>query len=240
MSLQLIVLPGMHTGSGTPLYHPQREAPIPASYQVNLREAYAKSVSQRAKAYELREKWALAQQDWAALLLFERADGSGVRTGDANRRAATQGAARCEKMLRPPPPKPVAKAAPSAAAQRASDAGRDRVRAQLSAQDAEEAERMEHKDKVDAKLQAWTAGKKGNIRALLSSLDDPQFGLLWPSLNWKKVQLHELITDAQVKRAFTRAIAKLHPDKLAPSTTSVEQRMTAAGVFHALNEAFHA
>ena len=26
------------------------------------------------------------------------------------------------------------------------------------------------------------------------------------------MQLHELITDAQVKRAFTRAIAKLHPE----------------------------
>ena len=113
------------------------------------------------------------------------------------------------------------------------------VRAQLQAQEAEEAERLVHKDAVEAKLDAWMSGKRGNVRALLCSVDDPQYGLLWPALQWKKVQLHELVTDAQVKRAFTRAIAKLHPDKLKPSTTSVEQRMIATGVFHALNEAFH-
>ncbi|KAI3626796.1 SWA2 [Malassezia furfur] len=227
-SMALIVLPGMHAGDGTPVYRPEREAPLDAKYGINLREAYGKSVSQRARAYEAREKWAQAQQDWNALLVYERTEGSGVRTGDAHRRAAADGVARCDKMLRPAPkpaapqpgagaaPRPAAAAAAGAAAQRASDAGRDR-----------------------AKLDAWTSGKRGNVRALLCSVDDPQYGLLWPALQWKKVQLHELVTDAQVKRAFTRAIAKLHPDKLKPSTTSVEQRMIATGVFHALNEAFH-
>lgn len=251
-SLALIVLPGMHAGDGTPVYRPEREAPLDAKYGINLREAYGKSVSQRARAYEAREKWAQAQQDWNALLAYERTEGSGVRTGDAHRRAAADGVARCDKMLRPAPkpaaPKaaapraaarPAAAAAAGAAAQRASDAGRDRVRAQLQAQEAEEAERLVHKDAVEAKLDAWMSGKRGNVRALLCSVDDPQYGLLWPALQWKKVQLHELVTDAQVKRAFTRAIAKLHPDKLKPSTTSVEQRMIATGVFHALNEAFH-
>ncbi|WFC94673.1 auxilin-like clathrin-binding protein required for normal clathrin function [Malassezia brasiliensis] len=250
-NMALIVLPGMHMGDGTPVYRPEREAPLDAKYGINLREAYGKSVSQRARAYEAREKWAQAHQDWNALLVYERTEGSGVRTGDAHRRAATDGLARCDKMLRPAPKaapqaavpraanRPAASDAAGAAAQRASDAGRDRVRAQLQAQEAEEAERLVHKDAVEAKLEAWTNGKRGNVRALLCSVDDPQYGLLWPALQWKKVQLHELVTDAQVKRAFTRAIAKLHPDKLKPSTTNVEQRMIATGVFHALNEAFH-
>lgn len=97
---------------------------------------------------------------------------------------------------------------------------------------------MAHKDSVDARIAAWTAGKKDNVRALLASIDDPALQLVWPELRWKKVGLHELITDAQVKRAYARAIARLHPDKLSPSNTSVEQRLLAAGMFNALNEAY--
>ena len=89
---------------------------------------------------------------------------------------------------------------------------------------------------MDARLAQWTAGKDGNVRALLSSIDDAQFGLLWPELRWKKVGMHELVTDAQVKRAYTRAIARLHPDK--QGGASVEQRMLATGMFHALNSAY--
>ena len=48
--------------------------------------------------------------------------------------------------------------------------------------------------------------------------------------------MHELVTDAQVKRAYTRAISRLHPDK--QGSASVEQRMLATGMFHALNSAY--
>ena len=64
--------------------------------------------------------------------------------------------------------------------------------------------------------------------------------LVWPELRWKKVGMHELVTDAQVKRNYTRAIARLHPDKLSPGSTTVEQRMLASGMFNALNEAYTA
>ncbi|WFD43455.1 auxilin-like clathrin-binding protein required for normal clathrin function [Malassezia psittaci] len=249
--LALLILPGMQSASGTPIYRPNQENPLPAAYQINLREAYAKCISQRARAYEVREQWSCALQDWIALQTYERTEGSGSRLGAANRRAASDGLVRCEKMLRPSTrsePKAANRAtsnsktaAPklNAAAERASDAGRDRVRKQMQAQDAEDAERLQHKDAVEARLEAWTNGKKGNVRALLSSVDDPQYNLIWPSLGWKKVHLHELLTDTQVKRAYTRAIAKLHPDKLKRDSTSVEQRMLATGVFHTLNEAFH-
>lgn len=50
--------------------------------------------------------------------------------------------------------------------------------------------------------------------------------------------LGELVTDAQVKKGYVRAIAKVHPDKLNTSNSTVEQRMLANSVFAALNEAW--
>lgn len=234
LCIELIVLPTMHDG----LYRPSKDA-LPSSHaSLNLREAYAKSLSQRARAHEMLEKWALARQDWAQLLSYERLEGSGVKSGEMHRRAASDGTTRCDRMLKPAAPRPV-RAAPAATAPKLSAEGMARMRAIQQAQDAEEEQRLQHKDSVDARIAAWTKGKETNVRALLASVDDPQFGLVWPALRWKKFGLHELLSDAQVKRAYTKAIARLHPDKLLPSNTSVEQRMLAAGMFNALNEAFH-
>lgn len=237
-SIELIVLPTMQDG----MYRPSQDA-MPASHaSLTLREAYAKSVSQRARAYEANEKWALAKQDWERLAHYERVEGSGVKSGEAHRRAACEGLARCARILQPRPPKSSSAAtgsAASAAAAAASDAGVNRVRALRKAQDDEEAERLSLKDSVDARLAAWTRGKETNIRALLASIDDPKYGLVWDELRWSKINLHNLLTDAQVKRAYTKAIARLHPDKLSSSNTTIEQRMLAAGMFHTLNDAFH-
>ena len=212
----------------------------PLAAAVNLREAWAKALMHRASAYEAAERWQAAADDWDALGAFERTHGSSVRTGERHRKAAAEGTARCKNMLAPRPaavgPAAARPAAPQRALQEASAAGVARVRAQRDAQEAEEAERLRLKDSVDARLAQWTAGKDGNVRALLSSIDDAQFGLLWPELRWKKVGMHELVTDAQVKRAYTRAIARLHPDK--QGGASVEQRMLATGMFHALNSAY--
>ncbi|KAL4398857.1 clathrin-dependent endocytosis protein [Malassezia pachydermatis] len=238
--IELTVLPHMADG----MYRPSQDA-LPSSHSsINLREAYAKSLSRRARAHEVSEKWALAKKDWDLLQQYERLEGSGVKSGETHRRAAMEGVARCERMLIPRPASAPAaasksRAVSSRAAQKASQEGRERMRAIHAAQQAEEAQRMTHKDSVDERIAAWTKGKESNVRALLASVDDPRFDLLWPELRWKKIGMHELVTDAQVKRAYTRAIARLHPDKLPPQTTSVEQRMLAAGVFHALNDAFN-
>ena len=236
LCVELIVLPSMPDG----LYRPSKDA-LPSSHApLNLREAYAKSLSQRARAHEMLEKWALARQDWAQLLSYERLEGSGVKSGAMHRRAASEGTARCDRMLKPvAPQRPARVAVPTATAPKASAEGVARMREIHQAQDAEEEQRLQHKDSVDARIAAWTKGKETNVRALLASVDDPQYRLVWPALRWKKVGLHELLSEAQVKRAYTKAIARLHPDKLSPSDTSVEQRMLAAGMFHALNAAFH-
>ena len=131
-----------------------------------------------------------------------------------------------------------------------------------AAAEAEDQERHALKDAVDARLIAWKGGKEANLRALIASLD----AVLWPELGWQKVGMHELVTPAQVKVRYTKAIAKLHPDKvrlflclglllcgmngrltslglglkLNVKNTTLEQRMIANGVFGTLNEAWNA
>jgi hypothetical protein len=38
--------------------------------------------------------------------------------------------------------------------------------------------------------------------------------VLWPELGWQKVGMAELVSSNQVKIRYTKAIAKLHPDKV--------------------------
>ena len=82
-------------------------------------------------------------------------------------------------------------------------------------------------------INAWRKGKEDNLRALLSSLDS----VLWPSLEWKSINLSELITPPQVKVKYMKAVAKVHPDKIT-SDTSVENKLIANGVFSTLNKAW--
>ncbi|KAK0447672.1 hypothetical protein EV421DRAFT_1901042 [Armillaria borealis] len=104
------------------------------------------------------------------------------------------------------------------------------------AAEAEDNEKYELKDVVDGKLLAWKGGKETNIRALIASLDT----VLWPELGLQKTSIAELVMPAQVKIRYTKAIAKLHPDKLNPNNSTLEQRMIANGVFGTLNEAWNA
>jgi hypothetical protein len=61
-------------------------------------------------------------------------------------------------------------------------------------------------------LAAWRLRREGNIRALLPSLDM----VLWPELEWTPISLSELVTPAQVKVRYMKAINKVHPDKVRP------------------------
>ncbi|CAG8606776.1 572_t:CDS:2, partial [Acaulospora colombiana] len=109
-----------------------------------------------------------------------------------------------------------------------------RLKQAEAAQEAEDNEKIQLKDSVDARIQNWKGGKEANLRALIASLDT----VLWPELGWVKVGMHELVTPSQVKIRYTKAIAKVHPDKLKTGNTTVEQRMLANGVFAGLNEAW--
>ena len=81
--------------------------------------------------------------------------------------------------------------------------------------EADDALKHQLKDSVDAKLAAWRTGKETNVRALLASLDM----VLWEDILKGGVKvggLHELVTPAQVKKGYVKAIARVHPDKVCP------------------------
>ncbi|PPR01885.1 hypothetical protein CVT24_001354 [Panaeolus cyanescens] len=216
---------------------------------VDLVDGFVKAVKRRAEAWEGREKWQEAGRDWELLA-------GALWVGDAVKKEAVRGAGRCRNMasgggsapsvsngavggsggaapsrqaVKPKPkPKPIPVQTSNAA-----------LRAhQATTRQAEEEDNQKHalKDVVDAKLAAWRTGKETNIRALLASLDL----VLWEELlkGVKVGGLSELVMPAQVKKGYMKAIARVHPDKLNASNSTLEQRMLANGVFGTLNEAW--
>ncbi|KAI8890223.1 hypothetical protein K501DRAFT_328607 [Backusella circina FSU 941] len=109
------------------------------------------------------------------------------------------------------------------------------MRAKAAQQEADDAEKLQKTDDVNARLVAWKTGKEQNLRALLATLDS----LIWPGAQWKGAQMSELIHPKKCKIAYMKAIAKVHPDKL-PADVTVEQKMIASGVFATLNQAWDA
>jgi hypothetical protein len=207
-----------------PSYHPAREAKVTLDQDgagVDLGDGLIKAWRRRAEAYEGKEKWDLARQDWESI--------AGANFAGRHRNEASSGIGRCRKVQnlgnasdgvapsvsranapssRPtatrPPPRPLRRGPtpPSEALTRLKQANQEA--------EAEEQARHELKDSVDSRLAAWKNGKETNLRALVASLDT----VLWPELGWQKVGMAELITPNQVKIRYTRAIAKLHPDKV--------------------------
>lgn len=55
-----------------------------------------------------------------------------------------------------------------------------------------------------------TEGKKNNIRALLCSMHM----VLWEDAKWQKCEMHQLVTPADVKKAYRKACLAVHPDKV--------------------------
>lgn len=61
------------------------------------------------------------------------------------------------------------------------------------------------------KVAEWTEGKKSNLRALLCSLHT----VLWPEADrWQRCEMHQLVTAADVKKAYRKACLAVHPDKV--------------------------
>ncbi|KAL8523643.1 hypothetical protein ACS0TY_013567 [Phlomoides rotata] len=87
---------------------------------------------------------------------------------------------------------------------------------------------------IDAKIRQWSVGKKGNIRSLLSTL---QY-VLWAESGWKAVPLVDLIEANSVKRAYQKALLRLHPDKLQQKGAPFHHKYTAEKVFDILQEAW--
>ncbi|GAC97780.1 hypothetical protein PHSY_005367 [Pseudozyma hubeiensis SY62] len=221
------------------VYRASQEAGLPAELaEVNLRETYGKALVRRAQALETKERWKLAKADWEVLLEYEKVEGSGVKTAASNMRFAREGLFRCGKMLGE---KVVGSAVSTAPIKKSSttagggEKASEAFATQQAAQAAEESARFALKDSVDAKIEAWKKGKEGNLRALLTSLDT----IVWEGLGWKPIGLNQVLDEGGLKKNYTKAIARLHPDKVKRGAT-VEQQMIAGAAFHVLNEAWNA
>lgn len=174
-----------------------------------MRDLYGKALTRKAEALEQMEKWSDALTVWQ-LCVQSNLGGA----------TAAAGRQRCQKALAPKPaPRPAAASRPtprpkptpsSASTSQKSTEAVQQLRAANQAAAKEANEKIELTDKVDARIAAWRDGKRDNLRALLSSLDN----VLWEGSGWKKVGLHELVMANKVKIVYMKAIAKTHPDKV--------------------------
>lgn len=180
----------------------------------DMKEFYGKALTRKAEALEQMEKWSDARDVWK--MAVEHGVGGAT---------ATQGRQRCEKALAPKVaprvgtpqarPRPAPKPKASALSDLGGNSGADsdavkRLRAQNQQAEKADDEKFALTDIVDQKVGAWRDGKRDNLRALLGSLDN----VMWEGATWKKVGMHELITNGKVKISYMKAIGKCHPDKV--------------------------
>ncbi|KAI9098084.1 hypothetical protein DFS34DRAFT_580223 [Phlyctochytrium arcticum] len=196
-----------------------------------------KCLLRRATAWEAMEKWEGARDDYELIM-----------SADSSIKAASQGLARCRKALQPPGTSPQ-----NAYVTNAVNAAVQKLRDQNQANEDEENLKLALKDQIDdqvllllsgtfdliftlhEQINRWRRGKEDNLRALISSLDS----ILWPELQWKSINLGELITPQQVKIKYMRAVSRVHPDKLSQDA-SVEHHLIASAVFSTLNKGWDA
>ena len=219
---------------------------------------WEKAMARKAEGFEALEKWIEAGRAWGLLVEAGK--------GGPN---ALKGRSRCENALRPktapPPPKQAAPAVrrppptrPSTTAQQSqSQAAVQNLRKANATAEAVEAEKLSLYDSVTERINAWKKGKEGNLRALLTSLDQ----ILWEGSGWTKVTMGQLVIPGKVKVVYMKGIAKVHPDKVCdhgvhrvyggfygliiwnrggqiPKDATTEQRMLCGTVFSLLNEAW--
>ncbi|XP_058786923.1 auxilin-related protein 1 [Vicia villosa] len=98
----------------------------------------------------------------------------------------------------------------------------------------EQEERRRIADTVDVQIKRWAAGKEGNMRALLSSLQN----VLSADCGWQPVSLTDMITSTSVKKVYRKATLCIHPDKVQQKGANLEQKYTAEKVFDILKEAW--
>ena len=176
-----------------------------------MADYWGKAMMRQAEALEQLERWTDAATSWKACV--EAGVGGSASIAARNR---------CENAAKPkpaastvkrPPPRP--KPAPSAFNDLAPSSVQSaeavtRLREANAAADKVDDEKFKLADQVDARILKWRAGKEGNLRALLSSLET----VLWAEAGWKKVGMGDVLLPGKVKVVYMKGIAKVHPDKV--------------------------
>ncbi|KAG6721471.1 hypothetical protein I3842_03G113200 [Carya illinoinensis] len=99
----------------------------------------------------------------------------------------------------------------------------------------DQAERHRIAETLDVEIKRWAAGKEGNLRALLSTL---QY-VLWPESGWQPVSLTDMLTAPAVKKIYRKATLCIHPDKVQQKGATLQQKYVAEKVFDLLKEAWN-
>ena len=167
-------------------YHPANETPLTGDLaDVKLADGLFKAMSKRAGAYEMAEKWQDAKEDWERLMGHAVAAAVFASPqGPNQRKMVSDGLARTRAMLKPssaassvpsangagskPKPRvPPPSRRPDAKGDANKSKGVAKMRQATAAQEAEDNERVNLNVGVNAKIQAWSAGKETNLRGLL-------------------------------------------------------------------------
>ena len=167
---------------------------------------WEKAMTRQAEALEQLERWSEAASVWRTCVEV----GVGGATSIAGRNRCERAAApRVRPSTFKPAPKPRPK--PSALGDFAPDSESvTRLRAANAAADRLDDEKFALADVVDSRVSQWRAGKEGNLRALLSTLEN----VLWEDSGWKKVGMGDVLLPGKVKLVYMKGIAKVHPDKV--------------------------
>lgn len=192
-----------------------------------MKEFFGKALMRKAEAYEHMEKWTDAAAVWREAVVAnvggsvalqgrnrcEKAAGGGQESASNGRAIPASAATPNIPRKSQTPAQAPRRATPSSAS--ALSVGQDseavkRLRAANAAAAAASDEAFALNDAIEARLNSWKAGKEGNLRALLASLDT----ILWPEAGWKKVGMGDLVMPNKVKIIYMKAIAKVHPDKV--------------------------
>ncbi|KAF2403098.1 hypothetical protein EJ06DRAFT_528057 [Trichodelitschia bisporula] len=206
-----------------------------------MKEFYGKALMRKAEALEHLERWTEAGNVWREAV--EAGVGGSVSIRGRERcektagKPSSNGATTRPAAVKPTPKAPAKPAVRSAAVQAASAAASaaavQKLREANAAAEKADDEKFRLMDSIDAKIAGWRGGKADNLRALLGTLDK----VLWEQSGWKKVGMQDLVMANKVKIIYMKAIAKVHPDKIAQNATT-EQKMISAAVFSTLNEAW--
>lgn len=81
-----------------------------------------------------------------------------------------------------------------------------------------------------SKIMEWKEKRRGNIRALLSSLHL----VLSSEFSWKPIGMQQLIADSDVKKVYRKACLAVHPDKVRGTDTQEMAKL----IFMELNDAW--
>ncbi|KAK9836583.1 hypothetical protein WJX74_003588 [Apatococcus lobatus] len=90
------------------------------------------------------------------------------------------------------------------------------------------------RDQLKPRIEQWQAGKKDNIRALLSTLHT----VLWEGSGWTPPGLTDLVELNRVKKSYMKANLIIHPDKVQSRGGTAEQIVIADMAFDALKTAW--